>query len=141
MIPSVSPSFNVKLTLFTARAMPSRVWNSTSRSSTSSNGAERSKPAPLSGDFLDPGSIRISLFVMGFSPVPGIEGVTQHVAQHDEAQDRDDDEGAGNDQQVPETREREVLALVDQEPPGHRGSLVADAEVGQRRLGADNDPQ
>ncbi len=47
-MPRVSPALSEKLTLFTAWAMPSRVWNSTWRSSTSSSGAEVSKLSWLS---------------------------------------------------------------------------------------------
>ena len=78
-MPRVSPSRRVKLTPCTAWATPSRVWNSTRRSSTSSSGADGSKLMLESGDLAGP--LVISVLVSVIEVLTGSGGRGRHGAR------------------------------------------------------------
>src|SRR5690606_25515542 len=98
-IARVSPASTENDTPLTARAMPSRVRNSTRRSSTSSNGAVGSIGGRLPGRRPDCSAFSSSVALVGTAaPLVefGVESVAQSVAQEEERENGNEEEGTRN---------------------------------------------
>src|SRR5699024_10365647 len=118
----------------TALAMPSRVRNSTCRSSTSSSGA--GSPASCAGPG-EGGVVAIVILSSASSALLWVEGVAQCVTHHDEREHGQPDEDRGEQYEVG-VGEDATLCLGELQAPGDRGQLHTDAEEGQGGLGGDD---
>src|ERR1700753_1664762 len=132
---SVSPASTWYDTPLITLATPSRVRNSTCRSSTSSR---RPGCCP---DVENSGSLTVMLAdKKGSLPQLGVEGLAHGLTHRHETQHRDHQESGREEQQL-RRHPKVVLRLADHDAPGLYGRLEADAEERQCRLGPDERAQ